>query len=643
MKKPLKAYCGSEPYIFVCYGHADAEAVYSELSWLNGDGFHIWYDEGIEPGLSWRDEVASAIMESSLFLIFISPDSVISPVCQQELNLALTYKRKILAVHLDETLLPPGMELSLNDKQAIIKDDHSESEFRNKLFKALNKYVYDWSSDEKTQPDPAADGDSSIAILPFSYRGGSQDGEYLSEGIADELIHGMSQFKNLRVVSGFAFRNQDLDIRNIGRRFKVQSVLDGSVQQSGERIRINVRLTDTSDGSMIWSNRYDQEIKDIFDIQDNVASSVLQALKVSLLVSGEPSLEIGTQNVDAYDVYLLGAHEKRKDQQNSYQQAIQYFTRATEVDPGFGRAFYQLGICYWEMTVYLGLDSKIIENAEQAFEKAKKLKYVPEVPWVHVHRRLHPEIRPTQRELAVEALDLIRNRDTSWRNFEFVQIGRCLGSAGFYQASFDYLSKYTSDSNEVSSNMESVENDTQSLLPVLNRFGEAIESLTSRLESRPDDLLARQSRAMLFSRTKQFGKAEKDIELLSDKPHFEFVSFYHLYWQNQLEGAQRYFEKILQDDNLPLRFRFWGCSMMGQVEQAIGYMESSAERGAPIFNIRVMLNNAVPKNQIAEVEAHPRFHRLLGNFDIDADWCSELSSLVNDVTGITGIHVDSDG
>ena len=112
MKKPLKAYCGSEPYIFVCYGHADANAVYSELSWLNSDGFHIWYDEGIEPGLSWRDEVASAIMESSLFLIFISPSSVTSSVCQQEINLALTHERKILAVHLDETLLPPGMDIT---------------------------------------------------------------------------------------------------------------------------------------------------------------------------------------------------------------------------------------------------------------------------------------------------------------------------------------------------------------------------------------------------------------------------------------------------------------------------------------------------------------------------------------------------
>jgi hypothetical protein len=80
--------------------------------------------------------------------------------------------------------------------------------------------------------------------------------------------------------------------------------------------------------------------------------------------------------------------------------------------------------------------------------------------------------------------------------------------------------------------------------------------------------------------------------------------------------------------------------MMGQIDQAIEYMESSAERGAPIFNIRVLLNNAVPKNRVAEVEAHPRFHRFLGSFGIDSDWCSELAGLVNDVTGITGIHVE---
>jgi TolB-like protein len=640
MRKPFKAYRGTEPYTFVCYAHADADPVYSILTWLRNDGFHIWYDEGIEAGASWRDEVASAVMESSLFLIFISPNSVKSPVCLQEINLAITYERKILAVHLEDTLLPPGLELSLSDRQAIVKDNYSESEFRSTLFRAFNHYVFNWDAAGEIQPTPKAREDSSIAILPFANRGGSQDGEYLSEGIADELIHGLSQLKNLRVVSGFAFMNQDLDIRNIGRRFKVQSVLDGSVQQAGDRIRITVRLTDTSDGSMIWSNRYDQEMKDIFDIQDNVAASVLEALKVSRLVTGGPSLEIGTQSIDAYDAYLLGTHEQRQDHRENYQRAIQYFERATALDPGFARAWYQLGICFWQMTVYLGLDSETIAQAEQAFDRAKTLKYVPEVPWIHVKRRLHPEIRPTQRELALEALELIRNRDDSWRNFEFVQLGRCLGGAGFYQAAFDFLSKYRADSNAVSNRMDSVENDMQLLLPVLGRYGEAIESLTNQLESKPDDAQAKMKRAMLFSRTRQFDKAEQDLQSLANPAHAEFVRFYLLYWQERMQEAERHFETILQDETAPLRFRFWSCSMMGLPEQAIDHMESSARRGAPIFNIRILLNSAVPRNRVAEVEAHPRFQGFLGHFGIDPGWRADLASMVNEITGITGIHLE---
>jgi tetratricopeptide (TPR) repeat protein len=295
------------------------------------------------------------------------------------------------------------------------------------------------------------------------------------------------------------------------------------------------------------------------------------------------------------------------------------------------------------MTVYRGLDTEIIKKAERAFEKAKALHYVPSVPWIHVQRRLHPEIRPSQRELAIEALDLIKSRNTDWRNFEYAQLGRCLGSAGFYQSSFDCLRKYSSDINEVSSKIESLENDTQSLLPVLNRFGEAIDLLTNQLESRPDDLLARQSRAMLFSRTRQFGKAAEDIRFLSGLTQTDFVSFYDLFWQDRPEDARKHFEKILLDDKLPLRFRFWGCAMMAEIEQSIEYMELSAERGAPIFNIRVLFNSAVPPNTVAEVEAHPRYQRFLENHGIDAHWSSELSDLVNDVTEITGIHVNPYG
>jgi tetratricopeptide (TPR) repeat protein len=295
------------------------------------------------------------------------------------------------------------------------------------------------------------------------------------------------------------------------------------------------------------------------------------------------------------------------------------------------------------MTVYHGLDTGLIEKAGMAFKKARDLGYVPDVPWVHVERRLHPERRPSQRALATEALQLIRSRSTQWRDFEYVQLGRCLGSAGFYQASFDYLSRYTTCSHEIPSKMESVKNDTRSLLPVLNRFGEAIESLTSQLESEPDDLSARQGRAMLYSRTGQHRLAEQDIQLLPATTQTEFVVFYQLYWQERMQEAHELFDKVLQDDKLPLRFRFWGCSLMGQIEQAIENIEMSASRGAPVFNIRVLLNSALPRDRAVEVEAHPRFQRYLEDNGIDNDWRTELAGFANDVTEITGIHVSSHG
>lgn len=639
MKRPFNAYCGREPYTFVSYARGDAGVVYPLLAALHGEGFRVWYDEGIEPGLGWRDEIASAIVDCSLFLMFITPRSVTSPVCAQELNFALSYDRRILAVHLEETLLPPGMELSLNEQQAIIRDHYSEAEFSDKLRQVLGRHFHDVEQISPDVRDAPADGIPSIAILPFVNRGDAEQGRYLSEGIADELIHGLSLLQGLRVVSGFAFRNQNLDARKIGRRCKVHSVLDGSVQQSGERLRIMVRLTDTRDGSLIWSERYDQETSDIFAIQDNVVAAVLEALRVSLSIADRGRLDIGTQRVDAYEAYLLGTYEKRKDERWAYDKAIGHFTRATEIDPSFGRAFFQLGICYWELTVHVGLDPHIIRSAEQAFGQAQRLGYEPDVPWIHVHRRLHPEVRPAQRELALEALDRIRNEDASWHRFEYAQFGRCLGSAGLYQAAFDFLSQYPTGLAELSSRIESVENDLQSLLPVLHRFGEAIDALTRRLDDQPDDLQARQGRAMLLSRTGQFGRAQADIKALSATPAADFARFYDLYWQGRQEEARSLLDPLLLEERLPLRFKFWACALTGQIDQAMEHIEASAARGAPVFNIRVLLSSALPKDRVAELEADPRFRRFLASFGIDADWRAELRELANSVTGLTGVYV----
>ena len=135
--KPPPAYKGDEPYIFVSYAHDDGALVYPEITRLMEEGFNIWYDEGIAPGSTWRDEVALALTQCKVFLFFVTPRSVVSSNCLKEVNFCLSRERTILAVHLEPTKLPAGLELSLSDRQAILQNDHSEPVYQQKLSDSL--------------------------------------------------------------------------------------------------------------------------------------------------------------------------------------------------------------------------------------------------------------------------------------------------------------------------------------------------------------------------------------------------------------------------------------------------------------------------------------------------------------------------
>ncbi len=128
--RPLPAYDGDEPYVFVSYSHEDDDVVYPEIRWLQEQGFNVWYDEGISPGAEWRAELSDSIKESSLFLYFISPRSVASDHCQREVNLAVDHQKQLLAVYLQQTDLPSGMDRTLGSIQAILLLEISGQAYR---------------------------------------------------------------------------------------------------------------------------------------------------------------------------------------------------------------------------------------------------------------------------------------------------------------------------------------------------------------------------------------------------------------------------------------------------------------------------------------------------------------------------------
>ena len=138
---PFEAYAGDEPYIFISYAHKDSAQVFKEISQLNDAGYHIWYDEGIEASSEWPEEIANAVIGCSVFLVFISPRSTASVNCRNEINLALNEDKPFLAVHMEDSALPPGLRLRMGDLQAILQYKLPQDRYQKKVRDALDQLL----------------------------------------------------------------------------------------------------------------------------------------------------------------------------------------------------------------------------------------------------------------------------------------------------------------------------------------------------------------------------------------------------------------------------------------------------------------------------------------------------------------------
>jgi len=196
----------------------------------------------------------------------------------------------------------------------------------------------------------------SIAVLPFVNMSDDKSSEYFSDGLADTVLHMLAQIHELRVAartSSFKFRDQALDISEIGAQLNVASILEGSVQRSGDTIRVTAQLIDVSNGYHLWSGNFDRELKDVFAIQDEIANEVVAALKVSLLgESDERLVSDDTDNFEAYTEFLLGMNDLSSANTKTLPTAIDHLREAIRLDSNYARAHSSLGRAYLELSSY---------------------------------------------------------------------------------------------------------------------------------------------------------------------------------------------------------------------------------------------------------------------------------------------------
>ena len=198
----------------------------------------------------------------------------------------------------------------------------------------------------------------SIVVLPFKDISLEKNQEYFCDGLSEELINALTKVKDIHVVartSAFSFKGKEQDVRKIGRKLKVESLLEGSVRKAGNRLRITAQLINVADGFPLWTEQYDREVSDVFEIQDEISLSIVQNLQIELL--GKEKTELlkrHTTDIAAHNLYLKGRYFWNKWTPEDFKKSIYFFEQAVKIDPQYAMAYvslaearYHLGLGYW--------------------------------------------------------------------------------------------------------------------------------------------------------------------------------------------------------------------------------------------------------------------------------------------------------
>jgi serine/threonine protein kinase/tetratricopeptide (TPR) repeat protein len=249
------------------------------------------------------------------------------------------------------------------------------------VFRELNFLVQNGIGSVVVREEPA-----SIAVLPFDDMSPNHDQEYFCDGIAEELINALTRVNNLRVIartSAFSYKGRKLGVRQIGRELNVGTILEGSVRWAEDRLRVTAQLVDAKDECHLWSERYDRPRGDIFSIQDDITSAIVNRLKPTLADQEKPmSTKSRPMNLDAYHLYLRGCYFRSKGTPGAVHRAFEYFQRAIEHDPNYALPYVGLALSYCLLPFYtLSPPAQVVPKAKQMVARA--LQIDPMLPDAH--------------------------------------------------------------------------------------------------------------------------------------------------------------------------------------------------------------------------------------------------------------------
>ncbi len=650
MEKPFPAYKGPGPYLFACYAHADAATVYPDLLWLKQAGFNVWYDEGIPAGSTWRDEIALALSQASLIVYFASPASAASTHCQQELSFALSRERPVLCVNLAHTQLTPGLELGLSSAQAIHRYELNETSYRSKLDASIRRVDAMAATPANSVQEAPTPTDSlhAIAILPLANRSRDADNEYLSDGITEELIAGLSALPGLRVKSFLAvapYRGRQMAPSDIGRELGVASIVAGSLQRAGERVRITVALTRVADGASLWSRHYDNDMQDIFALQDDVARQVVDALRLELAPADANSriVDTGTSNVAAYQEFLLGRHEVAKDTSRSRRLAVQHFKQAVALDPAWVEAGGELAwVYFWQdVSSTTGGDDEAFLGLREASERLAILDPTKSnMRWYAIENWF--AYRDGKPEVSL-ATDVITHAEHFAPGYVAGAYGRLAGRCrqiGLYACGLRLQEAADARSHRENSGYQ-----LACLFGGLRQFEVAIGACSDALDENPGFAAARADRCIWLARTGQYARAAQDLEVLNGiwGTH-HFPAFNYHFWRGDMDTARACADWLAHRERYGAIYKGLAALMLDDSASALDHFETAAQQRRLYGDIlRWGADVYLTDSLRASLDGQPRWHTALAAIDADDATRQRLIEQINALAPHTGITLDADG
>ena len=389
-------------------------------------------------------------------------------------------------------------ELSRILSKALEKDRNLRYQTANDLKTDLMRLKRDQESGARRSSEGSdsqtGHAEKSIAVLYLENLSGVKEDEYLRDGVTEDIITELSKIQNLKIFSRptvLAYRDKQVTPVQIGQQLGAAYVLTGSLRRAGNRLRINAQLVDTRTDFPTWSERYDREMKDVFELQDEIARKIAEALRVTLSPQEQEALVAKpTQDLQAYDLYLRGKSYARRLTRQDLEFALQMFENAVSLDPNFALAHAAIANACAQYHYHYERDQKWIKRAVTASQRASAIsKDAPEVlvaeGWILYAEEKFDEASSRVREA------ILRKPDCEGA---YYLLGRTLFAAGHYQAVLDLADEATAASGE----------DYNIYVPIVNALGslgkkdahrnamqQRIQVIEPHLKKVPEDARAR--------------------------------------------------------------------------------------------------------------------------------------------------------